>query len=425
MREEFLYYIWQHQLFRKKDLMLIDGSKIEIIQPGFRNLNNGPDFIEAHILIDGIRWYGSVEMHVKASDWHRHNHQHDPHFENVILHVVFLADKTILNRDQSIIPCLELKGVYKPKVYHRYMNLIEHPGHIPCEDQIHTVNHISRLLMLEVVLIERLKRKSETVEFELKQTQFDWEEVTFRMLAKGMGFKINGEGMLALSRLLSIKKLVRLNSLFQIEAMLLGTAGFLDSEPLDSYHLSLKEEYGYLRSKYAIEKELEIHYWKFSPLRPANFPVFRIAQLAAVIYYSKNLWDLFQSFSDVESLVKKLQLEPSEYWKIHHRLGRVASVKGYKLSKSAINHLLINVTAPMLMVYSRYTDQIGYQEKALSLLSMLPKEENRVTRQWRQLNWQISSAFDSQGLNELFHEYCQQKKCLSCKIGNQLLRIES
>ena len=95
------------------------------------------------------------------------------------------------------------------------MNLVEHPGHIPCQQQIQSTDHITRLSMLEVALIERLKRKADVFSSELVKANHDWEEVTFRMLAKGMGFKANGEGMLALSRLISFKKLTRLSSLFQ------------------------------------------------------------------------------------------------------------------------------------------------------------------------------------------------------------------
>lgn len=425
MKEEFLYYLWQHQLFRKKDLRLVDGSHIEVIKPGFRNLNNGPDFKESLILINGIKWYGSVEMHVKASDWHMHNHHKDPHFDNVVLHVVFLSDKVILNTDQSAIPCLELKGIYQPKVYHRYMNLVENPGHIPCQQQIQSVEYIIRLSMLEAALIERLKRKADMLTSELVKTQYDWEEVTFRMLAKGMGFKTNGEGMLTLSRLIPLKYLTRLSSLFQKEALLLGVAGFLGRNNEDSYHQSLKEEYSHLKRKFKIRKEVEIQEWKFSPIRPANFPVFRIAQLAAIVHQHQNLWSLFLTSKAPKEFIGQLQISPSAYWEKHYRFGRETTVKGYKLSKSSISHFLINITAPLLVAYSRYTDELTYQDRALSFLSMLPREQNRITREWQKLNWPIASAFDSQGLNELYHEYCQKRQCLNCKIGHRLLQAES
>ena len=44
-----------------------------------------------------MHWFGSVEIHVKSSDWHKHKHSDDPNYENVILHVVYEYDQAILD----------------------------------------------------------------------------------------------------------------------------------------------------------------------------------------------------------------------------------------------------------------------------------------------------------------------------------------
>ena len=69
--------------------------------------------------------------------------------------------------------------------------------------------------------------------------------------------------------------------------MFFGTAGMLEEGLFkdalaDEYYRSLIKEYRILSAKYSLQP---IHgwLWKFSRLRPANFPTIRISQLAAML----------------------------------------------------------------------------------------------------------------------------------------------
>ena len=46
----------------------------------------------AKIKIDGQLWVGNVEIHDRSSDWYRHGHETDENYNNVVLHVVRMAD---------------------------------------------------------------------------------------------------------------------------------------------------------------------------------------------------------------------------------------------------------------------------------------------------------------------------------------------
>ena len=87
MKEDFLYYLWENRLLTGT-LSTEMGVPIEIINPGFRNTDSGPDYLEAKIKIGHQLWVGQVEIHVKTSDWMKHGHQHDKAYGNVVLHVV-------------------------------------------------------------------------------------------------------------------------------------------------------------------------------------------------------------------------------------------------------------------------------------------------------------------------------------------------
>ncbi|MEI9911467.1 MAG: DUF2851 family protein [Bacteroidota bacterium] len=60
--------------------------------PGQYNTHQGPDFTDAKIKIGDTTWAGTVELHIKTSDWNKHNHQTDSKYKNVILHVVWEDD---------------------------------------------------------------------------------------------------------------------------------------------------------------------------------------------------------------------------------------------------------------------------------------------------------------------------------------------
>jgi hypothetical protein len=92
MTERLLQYIWQFQYFNKNDLITTAGEELMIIHPGIYNTHQGPDFNEGRIRIGENIWVGNIELHVDASDWHRHQHSNDKNYRNVILHVVWKND---------------------------------------------------------------------------------------------------------------------------------------------------------------------------------------------------------------------------------------------------------------------------------------------------------------------------------------------
>jgi hypothetical protein len=106
--EQLLHYVWQHKMFPLQPLQTTDGQSIEVIDPGLHNTNDGPDFFNAKVNIDGMLWVGNIEIHLHASDWLRHGHQKDSHYDNVILHVVGQADMPISTCSGHLPPQLVL-----------------------------------------------------------------------------------------------------------------------------------------------------------------------------------------------------------------------------------------------------------------------------------------------------------------------------
>ncbi|GAB2593874.1 DUF2851 family protein [Spirosoma areae] len=429
MPEAFLYFIWQYQYFKTKDLSTTDGETVQVLQPGFRNHDAGPDFTNARLLINGVEWVGTVEMHTRTSDWLAHRHQHDRAYDNVILHVVWQDDRPASGRrvdraNGTPLPTLELSPLADADLLNRYYRLHESADSIPCAGQFRSVSPLRVTSMLDKAMLQRLERKASAAMAVFEQTGGDWEETTYRLLAMTMGFKVNTEPMAQLSRAVPLKAILKHRDvLLQVEAMLFGAAGLVDVEESDDYVAVLQREYTFLAAKYALaDKQVAAHAWKWGRLRPANFPTLRLAQLARLVTHHPSLFSLFVGTNDVGTLLKSLQLSPSGYWQSHYRFGKEADKTVPALGPDSASTIVINTGVPLLAAYAQHRGQPAYIDRAIRLLEQLPAEKNRLTERWDTLGLGIHTAFDSQAAIELYNEFCSVKKCLSCQIGAGLLK---
>lgn len=87
--ENLFQWIWQQLEFDCSGLQTDCGKSLIIAGTGYLNHGAGPDFLQAQLIIDGVQWHGSVEIHKSSEDWLRHKHHLDPNYNNVILHVVY------------------------------------------------------------------------------------------------------------------------------------------------------------------------------------------------------------------------------------------------------------------------------------------------------------------------------------------------
>ena len=95
MTERLLQYIWQFQRYNHSALTTEEGELIQVIHPGILNSNQGPDFLDARVIIGTATWAGSVELHILSSGWVDHQHSADKNYDNVILHVVWQQDMAL------------------------------------------------------------------------------------------------------------------------------------------------------------------------------------------------------------------------------------------------------------------------------------------------------------------------------------------
>lgn len=420
MKEELLHYVWRMQRFDCHHLCTTDGQKINIIRFGELNQHAGPDFTDARIQIEDTFWAGNVEMHLKASDWLAHGHQHDPSYNNVILHVVMEEDCPIHYASGERIPCLELKTRIPNRVAKIYQRLQHNEHWIPCQQLLYKVPNITRQVWLDRLLVERLERRTTQIKEQLEAKQNDWEACLYHCLARSFGMKVNADPFEQLVAAIPFSIVMKhKHNLYQLEALFFGQAGLLEDVFEEDYPLQLQREYRFLAHKYGL-RPISATHWKFLRMRPANFPTVRIAQFALLLHQTEHLFSKVLSIQQVKEVEHMFELHLSNYWQTHYLLNRPSVKKKKALGKTTIHLLVMNTLAPLLFLYGR---EKGYQvfcDKAMQLLAEIPPESNHIIAAWENLGVKPESAHESQALLELKHEYCDQRRCLECGIGHAM-----
>ncbi|MFK7950084.1 MAG: DUF2851 family protein [Saprospiraceae bacterium] len=423
IREDFLHYLWRMQQFNLEDLATTTNVPIQIINFGELNTDAGPDFLNAKIKIGETVWVGNVEMHVKASEWLKHKHQNDSAYNNVILHVVYDNDKTIQRKTGEPIDALELRKRIPAKIIGQYIRLMNNEAWIPCQYHFSKIPDITKSLWIDRLMIERLEGRVQILKKELEANDNNWEVTFYHRLARNFGSKINTEPFEVLAKTTPLLTLAKhKNNLFQLEALIFGQAGFLHESFEEEYPNALKKEYDFLQKKYSLFP-LMATIWRFMRLRPANFPTIRLAQFAALIHQSTHLFSKVLEAETIEA-VKQLfeDIEVSEYWLTHYKFDKISKKRTKNLGKSTIELFIINTIIPFLFHYGREKGLEDYEKRAFHFLEQLPAESNRIISKWKDLKYKPNNAYQTQALLELKRNYCDQKRCLDCAIGNKILR---
>jgi hypothetical protein len=426
MKEEFLHYLWKYSLYDPEKLSDGSGNRIKVIRSGDYNRDSGPDFFNARISLEGTIWAGNIEIHTRSSHFDAHGHQNDPAFDNVILHIVAENDKRVFNTKGEEILTAQIS--FDPALYDRYVSLVNTPYIIACQDEIKAIDTFLLRHWLNSLVIERLEGKAGSISRILTETGNDWEETFYRVLTRYFGFRINAEPFEMLASALPFRIIRKhADNLFQIEALLFGTAGMLEEGLFrdalsDEYYRNLIKEYRILSAKYSL-KPVHGWLWKFSRLRPANFPTIRMSQLAAMLSVSGGLFSRVLEAAGIAQLLGLFEVSASEYWNDHFVFGKRTRHSVKNTGAQAVSIFLINAVIPVIFVYGKHRDDNSICERSLAFLENLPAEENTIVDEWKQAGVEAESSFYSQSLIQLRNEYCKKRRCLDCRIGSKLVSI--
>ncbi|MGJ8633871.1 MAG: DUF2851 family protein [Luteolibacter sp.] len=412
-----------------KEFRLKDGRDIRIIQFGEWNLGAGPDFSHAAIEIDGCPYTGDLEIDSTTADWENHGHSTNPAFTNTILHVAFeptLREMFVRTANHRQVPEI----LITPGQLADALNLpardtaIAIPGR--CIQPLRKMPKLSVERLLEEAALRRAQNKAARFIHTVEAHDFD--SALFLATAQTLGYGGNTLPMKLLAQRAPIRTL-RANP-EQTEAILLGTAGFLDSkthqkapEETRDYLLNLWETWWKIRPNHE-PTDSSAPVWKTHGQRPANHPHRRVGGLSTLIDH----WPTFRKLAlaspfAVKPLADFLHSLRHDFWSHHHTLtsqksSTAISVFGKNLAlELAANHLI-----PLAIHEDRFTFQDYYKHRHSAINQKLRRCGIRLFGNEETAKPFLRRLSHQQALLQLYHDFCLEDftACEQCPFPEQL-----
>lgn len=178
--------------------------------------------------------------------------------------------------------------------------------------------------------------------------------------------------------------------------------------------------------------------WMFSPTRPANFPTARIAAasfLLGRILYRQLLIRILTIVDGTHSspreklddLLGALTIEEDPFWSFHYSFTESSPRRHAIIGDARKYDLIINTILPLCSLYACILRTERLHEQALKIAAVTPLlEDNFITRRMeKQLlkdRLQLRSAYQQQGIIQLYKRYCSIDRCSDCEVGKRVFQ---
>ncbi len=397
--EHYLYWTYQNPAFLFSSLQDERGQEVTILEPGERNPDDGPDFLNALLRIGGVQMRGDVEFHLRWQDWFLHGHFHDARYRRVILHILWYPPRPPLS--PSLERCfshLVLSRFLKQPLpqWLRQMKQLDRerlrnplPVNLPAEDD----------QQLRELAWARFLRKTERLRSWVKA--YGWETSLYLGLARALGYRKNSEPFQELVRQFPPGDLLRLIHPLQRSPLVfwvvLGLQAGLFNRPFTSRGRDesqrlwrtverIREQFNH----YLPHRPQSLIQWHFARLRPQNNPYFRLAGFAQILFhYQRNslfqtLLRLFYQRQEIDQLLPALEqvlclpLSPV-FQPFLQELLSFRQVPRRSLGRRRCRQFVLNIVIPLLHLWGNYRESFGFQQYLEDLYFRFPAlEESRL-----------------------------------------------
>jgi hypothetical protein len=288
--ERHLQCLWFDANYRPKAFPLPGGETVTVLAPGEWNLEAGPDFLNATLLVEpGARQLrGDVEIHVHPSDWDAHGHRNDPAYAHVVAHVTWFSGPAPRTLPPGVLSLAMAEPVSaQPGLSLDDIDLKAYPHAVlpatprPCEAFLKNAPDRA-CAVLAAAGQHRLRIKAARLRARLDQSG-DRSQIFYEEVMAALGYKHNQTPFRVLSRLLPSAALADASRETAL-ARLLGTARLLpqpDAAPDEEGQRFIRAlwDLWWRESGATLPGEVA---WRLGNLRPQNAPVRRLAAAACL-----------------------------------------------------------------------------------------------------------------------------------------------
>jgi len=396
-RERHIQCLWADSRFRPTGLKTSSGEAVVVEHPGDWNLEAGPDFLRAVLLVgaEKRRICADLEIHIHPNAWVQHHHNTDKRYKNVRFHVVYFQGSEIPGLLQ--IPLQKIVA-HDPAFSFENIDPTAYPyavphGSFPLKDM-----PIDRKIdWLESAGEERLRLKSARLLVAMQSESP--EEILWQELMSALGYKNNKQPFRRLATLLPLQQLrTMVATPTEAYALLMGVSGLLPRNMLSDWSGETQQfvrqlwDIWWKKSGTFSSITLNKSDWRFQNLRPVNHPVRRLMAAAHYVF----------DIPDVAQNPEKLSTFPSTYWRTHLSWKKECSPTAL-VGRSRANAMITNVLIP----WRAATNSVPIQFEALARepLNHIIKQTAFALFGPDHTQKIYRSALARQGIIQVFYDY--------------------
>ncbi len=429
--ERHLHCLWSDDKIRPERLRSATGEQVKIIDAGRWNLEAGPDFLNAVVVVGNRKLKGDVEIHIRPGDWNAHHHTHDPRYANVVLHVTWFPSETHNLPPHILSVSLRESVMSMRRFSFDSIDLSAYPHATlpatprPCGEILSEASPGDIKSLLEKAGMSRLRRKALRMAVRLQVSGSRYQAFYEEFLA-ALGYKPNAEGMRTVAELIPVERLCECPDFMSRYAALLGVAGMLPQQTSKKKSRQATEARTLwdIAWKLGVADSPDRPRWNLGGTRPVNHPRQRLAT-AAVLFSSPNaLLDRLSAIPQndgkawVEAATEAIQ-SPLE----SARASLESPSRDYlKIGEQRINTILTNVVIPLLESENRLTAELYHTIPGEAANEQTKEAAFRILGRDHNPAIYRSSGVMMQGLLEIWNGFCLSTKsqCADCPLAEAI-----
>lgn len=431
--ERHLQCVWYNDNLRPQELVTDDGETVIVESCGRWNLESGPDFLDAALIVgpERRRIVGDIEIHIRPSGWTQHCHSSDPRYANIIAHITYFPGPRAADLPKSAL-AIPLRAALQanPRFSFDDIDLSAYPHAVlpstprPCQI-VWGEDPDKGIAILKAAGLHRLDVKRRRMA-DLIDASSDPLQAFFESVMAALGYKQNTQNFRDIARAYPLTAWT--DDKLTNYARLLGIAGLLpDPSDADADTVSFLRDLWDRWWHNPVKNTTRSFEWKMNSVRPLNHPVRRLAA-AAAIFSNKNKLNAFISSLDpaqpkfvrdvrdsLSEMASFAEVEP--LLSLTGKIGKPTALLG----SSRAAAIAINTVIPFIAATRPELTELIYTEiPSESISAPMRTMANRLFgRDHNPCVLYSSNGLCQQGLLQIFSDFCLNARgsCADCRFG--------